>query len=191
MSLTVCSTDVESVTSHVNACACPPCRADLGDEVVERFGVARQREYRRAPFGDRDRRGPADTAGRAGDDHVLADQRPGRIVATGPIGVQMLGPVAPQLRRIRRELGHRYPGAAQGFCGVGRREGGRQVDDVEDLAGYAELGGGHVAQHLGAAGDAKERRRGRTAAVIREAAAARPPRRLRGRCRAAQWFSAR
>ena len=24
MSLTVCSTDVESVTSHVNACACPP-----------------------------------------------------------------------------------------------------------------------------------------------------------------------
>ena len=93
------------MTSHVNACACAAGRADLGDQVVERFGVAGQREHRRTAFGHRDRRRAADAAGRAGDDDVLADQRARRVVAPGPVGVEVLGPVPPQLRRAGGVLG--------------------------------------------------------------------------------------
>ena len=42
MSFAVCSTDVESVTSQVNAYA--TCGTDLGDEFIERVGVSRKRE---------------------------------------------------------------------------------------------------------------------------------------------------
>ena len=46
--------------------------ADLGDQLVERVGVAGQREDRCAPLCDGDRRRSTDAAGRAGDDDVPA-----------------------------------------------------------------------------------------------------------------------
>ena len=49
MSFAVCSTDVESVTSQVNAYA--TCGTDLGDEFIERVGVSRKREYGPTAFG--------------------------------------------------------------------------------------------------------------------------------------------
>ena len=101
MSLTVCSTDVGVGDVAGERVRLAAVRADLGDQVVERIAVAGQREHRRAAFGDRDRRRPADAAGRAGDDHVPTDQRAGRVVATGPVWVEVLGPVPPQ-RRARR-----------------------------------------------------------------------------------------
>ena len=134
-------------------------RADLGDQPVEGFGVARQREYRRTAGGHRDRRGAPDAAGGSGDDHVLAHQRPAGIVPSRPVGVEVLGPVAPQLRRIRRELRNRDSGALQRFFGALAGERRCQVDDIENLTGNAELGGGHVAQDPCAPGRLQERGR--------------------------------
>ena len=125
--------------------------ANLGDQIIECIAVTGQCEYRRAPFGDRDGRCPADATGGSGDDHVPADQRSVRVVAAGPVGIEVLGPVPPQRGRITGELGHRNAGAAQCFLGLLGDEGRGQVDDVEDLAGDAQLGGHHVAPNLGPA----------------------------------------
>ena len=125
--------------------------ANLGDQIVECIAVTGQCEYRRTPFGDRDGRCPADATGSSGDDHVPADQRSVRVVAAGPIGIEVLGPVPPQRGRIAGELGHRNAGAAQCFLGLLGGEGRGQVDDVEDLAGDAQLSGHHVAPNLGPA----------------------------------------
>ena len=145
------------------ACECVRLSAlgpDAVDEFIERIGVARQGEYRRAAFGDGDGRRTSDTAGGAGDDHVLTHQRSRRIVAARPIGVEVLGPVAPQLGGVRRELRHRDAGAAQRFFRIVGCEGREQVDDVEDFGRHSELSGGHVAKDLGASGGPHDRRRG-------------------------------
>ena len=96
----VCSTAAESVTSQVNACACTAGRTDLGDQTVEGFGVARQREHRGAAGSNRDRRCPPDAAGGARDDDVLTDQGTVGVVASCTIGVEVFSPVTPQLRRV-------------------------------------------------------------------------------------------
>jgi hypothetical protein len=81
----------------------------------------------------------------------LPTSGPVRVVAAGPVRVEVLGPVAPQRRGVVGEVRDVDTGAAQRFCGVVGGEHRVQVDDVEDLGGYAELGDRHVAQHLGAA----------------------------------------
>lgn len=87
---------------------------------------------------------------------MLTHQRPAGIVPPRPVGVEVLGPVAPQLRRIRRELRNRDSGALQRFFGTLARERRCQVDDVEYLTGDAELSGGHIAQDLRAPGHLQE-----------------------------------
>ena len=166
--------------------------ADLGDQIVERVAVARQREHASAALGDRDRRGPADTAGCAGDDDVPAHQRPARIVATRAIRVEMLGPVPPQPGRVAsRTRARQFRCRCNAFRVLSADEGGRQVDDVEDLGRDPQLGGRHVAQHLGAPAHLQQRgghRAGQRSAQRRQPGRFRD---CRGRCRAAQWFSAR
>ena len=76
--------------------------------------------------------------------------------------------------------------AAQRFLRVVGGERRHQVDDVEDLGRDAELGGRHVAHHLGAPGGLAGTGPRRSSAASRAAAAGPPLRRLRGRCRAAR-----
>ena len=136
----------------------PAGGADLGDQLLEGLAVARQGEHRRTACRDRHRRGAADAAGGAGDDDVLADQRAGRIVATGPARIQVTGPVSPQHSRIGAEFGHRDSTAPQRLCRQLTAEGRHEVDDVEDLGRHPELGCGHVAQDLGPTADLEQRR---------------------------------
>ena len=75
MSLTVCYTDAESGDVASERVGLPAVRADLGDQLAERCGVAGQREDRRSTLGHRNCRGSSDTAGGAGDNHMPADQR--------------------------------------------------------------------------------------------------------------------
>ncbi len=126
-------------------------RADLGDQLVERVGVAGQREYASAPLRDRERRSSPDAAGCPGDDDVPAHQRAPRIVAEGTVGVKVLGPIAPQLGGVAGEVGQSHTAAAQRFLCFVADEGGLEVQDVEDFGGNPQLGGRHVAQHLRAA----------------------------------------
>ena len=111
----MCSTDVVSVTSHVNACACPPAArisAMRSSSASALRANANTVAPRSATAIAEARPIPLDAPVMI---DVLADQRPGRVVAPGPVGIQVLGPVPPQLRRVRRELRNRYPGAAQRF----------------------------------------------------------------------------
>ena len=133
-------------------------RANLCNQVVERIAVTGERKYRRPALGDRHGRCPTDTAGRAGDDHVPSDQRSIRVVTARPVGIQVLGPVPPQHRRVAAELRHSNSRAAQCVLRPIGDERGGQVDHVEDLAGDPELGGDHVAPHLGSATQFEHRR---------------------------------
>jgi hypothetical protein len=136
----------------------PTGGADFGDEVVECFGIARQRET----VAPRWATAIAEARPMPLDAPVMMTCRPTNGPAASPpcpVGIEVLGPVLPQLRRIRPELRNRYPGA-RSFPRILRAECGHQVDDIEDLGGNPQLRHRHIAQHLGASGRSKERRRG-------------------------------